>query len=190
MPSSYRLTLENWLKELDVKADTVLDIGGSQNPVKDRVRSWDVVDYKIADLPNPHEGNKPDFELDLNKHRGLWADGHKVHLAFCLEVFEYIYDPANAMRVISNMLWNNGRVWVTFPSFYPLHNPVEDDCLRYMPSGIRKLAEHAGLEVVQMIPRRPETGALLQYFSAERLRAAKGQDHMFMGFIVELRKSN
>lgn len=188
MSSSYRITLENWLKELDVKADTVLDIGGSQNPVKNRVRSWEVADYKIADLPSPHEDSQqPDYEVDLNSPSLVLTNKPKSNLIFCLEVFEYIWNPVGAMAHISNYLSADGRAWVTFPSFYPLHNPVEEDCLRYMPAGIKKLAQAAGLEIVQMIPRRPETNALLQYYSAERLRAARGEDHLFMGYIVEFK---
>lgn len=191
MSSSYRLTLENWLKELDVKADSVLDIGGSQLPIKGRTRSWDVKDYKIADLPNPHVGSpKPDYELDLNlPYSKEFREGCiKFDVVLCLEVFEYVWNPRNALEYVEMLLKEKSTAWVTFPTFYPLHQPIEDDCLRYMPAGIRKLAEAVGLEIVQIIPRRPETNALLQYFGAERLRAAKGEDHMFMGFIVEFRK--
>lgn len=186
MSSSYRLSLENWLKELDITADTVIDLGGSQLPVYKRVKTWDVDKYLIADLPQPHVNSpKPDIEIDLNL---FYQSKHTADIIFCLEVFEYIYNPLMAMNNIESLLKANGTAWVTFPSFYPMHQPIEDDCLRYMPAGIKKLAQAAGLQIVQMIPRRPETGALLQYFGAERLRAAKGEDHMFMGFIVEFTK--
>lgn len=190
MSSSYRLTLENWLKTLDVYADHVLDIGGSQLPVKGRTKSWDVKDYKIADLPNPHVNSpKPDIAWDINQPL---PDEYDIiddfDLIFCLEVFEYVWNPAQAMFNIDYLLGRKGIAWVTFPTFYPMHQPIEDDCLRYMPAGIKKLAEAVGLKIVQMIPRRPETDALLNYFSAERLRAAKGEDHMFMGWIVEFTK--
>lgn len=191
MSSSYRNTLENWLKELDVKADRVLDIGGSQLPVKGRTKTWDVKDYKIADLPNPHvDSPKPDYEVDINSPSLVLNNVPKSDLIFCFEVFEYVWNPVAAMAHISTYLADSGSAWVTFPAFYPLHQPVEDDALRYMPGGIKKLALATGIEIVQMIPRRPETNALLQYFSAERLRAAKGEDHMFMGYIVEMRKNN
>lgn len=189
MSSSYRLTLENWLKELDVDANFVLDIGGSQLPVKGRTKSWQVKDYKIADLKSPHVNSpQPDLNINLNYSLNYDYDELSFDVIFCLEVFEYVFDPHNAFKIISQLLSNNGIAWVTFPSFYPMHQPIEDDCLRYMPSGIRKLAESVGLEIVEMIRRRPETDALLHYFSAERLRAAKGEDHLFMGWIVEMRK--
>lgn len=188
MSSSYRLSLNKWLFELDVKADRVLDIGGSQEKVKDRVRSWDVKEYLIADLPSPHKDSpKPDIELDLNKPTH-W-NNHQSDLVFCLEVFDYIYDPMTAMRILYECIAPVGTAWVSFPSVYPLHQPVEDDALRYMPGGIKKLAESVGLEVVQMIPRPFEHYAGWDnLIRAERMRAAKHEDHNFAGWIVEFKK--
>jgi SAM-dependent methyltransferase len=186
MSSSYRNSLNEWLSSLDVSANRVLDIGGSQEKVKDRVKSWDVKEYLIADLPNPHKDSpKPDIEMDLNKpFNGL----DKYDLVFCLEVFDYIYDPLTAFKNISKILEIGGTAWVSFPSIYPLHQPVEDDALRYMPGGIQKLANASDLELVQMIKRRPETNLWERFYRTERMRAAKHEDHNFTGFIVEFRK--
>jgi hypothetical protein len=186
MSSSYRQELNKWLSRLDVKTDRVLDIGGSQEALSPRVKSWDVGEYLIADLPSPHKDSpKPDIEMDLNKSFG---NLQHYDMIFCLEVFEYVYDPLTAMKTISTLLSTKGTAWVTFPSVYPMHQPIEDDALRYMPGGINKLAEAVGLTIVQMIPRRFETGAWNQTISAEGLRAAKGEDHNFSGWIVEFKK--
>lgn len=187
MSSSYRMELDKWLSQLDVKATRVLDIGGSQVPIKGRTKSWNVSVYEIADLPEPHIGSpKPDIELDMNSASSGVDEVYDQ--IFCLEVFDYVYDPMNAMEIIALGLKPGGTAWVTFPSFYPLHQPVEDDALRYMPGGIVKLADAVGLSVEQMIKRRPETDMLMQTWRAERMRAAKHEDHEFTGFIVELKK--
>lgn len=199
MSSSYRIELDKWLRQLEVKADRVLDIGGAQETMPPRVKSWDVKEYLIADLPEPHKDSpKPDIEMDLNEERfnglgeaiaGLPQDLiFSFDTIFCLEVFDYIYDPMNAMRTIMWLLKPNGTAWVSFPSVYPLHQPVEDDALRYMPGGIVKLAESVGLSVEQMIKRRPETNAWENFYRAERMRAAKHEDHNFTGFICEFKK--
>lgn len=189
MSSSYRLELDRWLSQLEVSAENCLDIGGSQLPVKGRTKSWDVQRYLIADLLQPHaDSPKPDIELDMNITPMVADDYGEYDLIFCLEVFDYIFNPLDAFRRISALLESKGTAWVTFPTFYPTHNPVEDDALCYKEYGIRKLANAVGLEIKQMIPRRPETGALQRYFSAERLRAAKGYDHAVMGWIVEFGK--
>lgn len=189
MSSSYRDTLNNWLATLDVKADRLLDIGGSQEPLKGRVKSFNVNEYLIADLPDPHKDSpKPDIEMDLNNYTPYLDNKEMTDTIFCLEVFDYVWNPAHALEIISYMLKHNGIAWVSFPSVYPLHQPIEDDALRYMPGGITKLAKYAGLEVTQIIKRRPETNLWQQFISAERLRAAKHQDHSFTGFIVQFRK--
>ncbi len=187
MSSSYRLELNKWLSELDVNADVVLDIGGAQEPLKGRTKSWDVKEYLIADLPQPHKDSpKPDIELDLNSHSsGLQ---HQYDLIFCLEVFDYVFDPVNAFEIIELGLNKGGTAWITFPFAYPTHNPIEDDMLRYTEFAIYKLSESVGLRVEEIIKRRPETNLLDQFYRAERMRAAKHYDHNVTGFIAKLSK--
>ncbi|MCA9333369.1 hypothetical protein KDA00_05865 [Candidatus Saccharibacteria bacterium] len=189
MSSSYRLTLENWLQQLDVFADKVLDIGGSQLPVNKRVAVWNVQEYKIADLPDPHVNSpKPDIEIDINTSPLISQDFGTYDLIFCLEVFDYVFNPLDAFRWIYTLLEDEGTAWVTFPSFYPTHQPIEDDALRYMEGGIRKLAKATNLKIKEMIRRKPETNSLDNFFRAERLRAAKHYDHEFIGWIVRFEK--
>jgi len=187
--SSYRNSLNEWLANLDVKADRVLDIGGSQLTMPKRVKSWDAKEYLIADLPEPHEDSpKPDIELDMNMTPMMADDFGEYDLIFCLEVFDYVFNPVDAFRRINSLLKDGATAWVTFPSIYPLHQPVEDDALRYMPGGIKKLAQATGLTIQEMIPRRFETDAWDRTIRAERLRAAKHEDHNFSGWIVRFTK--
>jgi hypothetical protein len=185
--SSYRLELDKWLSQLEVEANSVLDIGGAQLPVKGRTKTWQVKDYQIADLPSPHKDSpKPDIEIDLNNPSNVLHNYYD--LIFCLEVFDYVYDPINALEIIEEGLVLGGTAWITFPSIYPLHQPVEDDALRYMPAGIKKLAQATNLDITQMIARKPETYGWQQFCNNERLRAAKHQDHSFLGWIVEFKR--
>ncbi len=188
MSSSYREELNRWLSQLDVKANTVLDIGGSQLPVKGRTKSWEVEKYLIADLPEPHvDSPKPDIEIDLNNY-SIGDLDLTTDLIFCLEVFDYVYNPITALGAISSILKPGGIAWVTFPMHYPLHQPVDDDALRYMPGGIIKLAKMTNLEIVKIIPRRTETDAIYNAFRAERMRCAKNIDHNVSGWIVEFKR--
>ncbi len=187
MGSSYRLELDKWISNLDVKAASVLDIGGSQLPAKGRTKSWEVGEYKIADLEDPHvDSPKPDIILDLNQENDLIES---FDLIFCLEVFDYIWNPALAFETIEELLEPGGVAWVTFPFMYPTHQPIEDDALRYTEGGIRKLAAYASLTIDELIPRRPETTAVEMLWRAERMRAAKHYDHNVTGWIVKLRKA-
>ena len=153
MSSSYRMELDRWISQLDVKADRVLDIGGSQLPAKGRTKSWDVGEYLIADIPEPHvDSPKPDIEIDLNNpswdHDSPYCN---IQLLFCLEVFDYIWNPSAAMHYIYRCLTYGGTAWVTFPFVYPTHNPIEDDMLRYTEFAVRKLAEVSGLKIEEII---------------------------------------
>ena len=68
MASVYRQTLEKWLSELEIDAEWAIDVGGAQQSLPKRVKSWNVKNYLIADMPDPHQANvNIDIELDLNK---------------------------------------------------------------------------------------------------------------------------
>lgn len=188
MASSYRLSLENWLKDLDVDANAVLDFGGSQLPVDGRVKSWNVKTYIISDLKKPHKMSREVdfvFNLEVDHYKKEWR---KFDVVFCLEVFEYVIRPDVALDNIARSLKSGGVAYVSFPFVYPIHEPVEYDSLRYTETGIRRLAEEVGLAINKIHVRRPETSAILQVYSAERLRAAKGHDHHVLGYIVEFSK--
>lgn len=174
--SYYRSQLEDWLAELDVKADIVVDIGGAQMPVKGRTKSWQVKDYKILDLP------EWDLEQSWQNRKYPYAD-----IVFCLEVFEYLIDPLQAMRNISRVLYQDGKAYVTFAFVYPLHQEIELDSLRYTENGIRRLAERAGLEVTNITYRTDKTGLLQRFYSLDGMHPAKGYPHHnATGFIAEL----
>lgn len=187
MSSSYRMELDRWLSQVDVKANRLLDIGGAQLPVKGRTKSWDVKEYCIADLPEPHVNSpKPDLELDLNYP--LEYNVAQYDVIFCLEVFDYIFNPVQAFDNIFDLLKMDGKAYVSFGLVYPTHNPIEDDMLRYTEFAIRRLCRESGLILVDLFKRRPETNAIENLWRAERMRAAKHYDHNVTGFIAELTK--
>lgn len=179
------MELDKWLRVQEVNAKSVLDIGGSQLPVKNRVKTWNVEEYVIADLEDPHaESPKPDVVLDLNYENTLLES---YDIVFCLEVFDYIFNPAEAFDTLHDLCNEDGKIFATFPFMYPTHQPIEDDALRYTEFGIRKLANYANLEVTNLIGRRPETNAIEMLWRGERMRAAKHYDHSVTGWIVEMR---
>lgn len=194
MTSVYKQALKDWVATLEVKAGRVLDIGASQDPIKGRTKSWDVDEYLLSDLPIPHQGVKPDITFDLNRE---WFSGQDFDdvkyqeyfdLIFCLEVFDYIWDPVEAFDSLHRFLKAGGEAWVSFPFIYPVHNPVEDDALRYTEPGIRRFANEVGLSVEEVIYRRPQSHKLLEYYAEDGFRAAPGVDHAVIGYIVRFRK--
>lgn len=170
--SYYRTQLEEWLSKLDVEAGTVLDIGGAQGHVDKRVKSWDVKDYRVLDLP----------EFDIEKDCTLFM----ADVIFCLEVFEYLIQPLEALNNIAMMLRGNGKAYVTFAFAYPHHNELELDALRYTEPGIHRLAKEAGLTVTNTWYRTDKSGLLQSFYSSDGMHPAKEYAHHDVtGFIVE-----
>lgn len=191
MSSFSRELLESWLKTIDVKCDRVLDIGGSQLPIKGRTKSWEVKDYKILDLEQPHiEKQKADIIYDLNCIDDFYANEYKYFdIAFCLEVSEYWYDPRSALRNINSFLKTGGILYLSTHFVYPVHNPVEDDCLRYTRNGIIKLLEKTGFKVEEIKEREMTNSGknfLDDFIGNERMRPAKDyQFHNSTGNLIK-----
>jgi SAM-dependent methyltransferase len=204
MASFYRKRLEDWLKTIDVKADKVLDIGGSANPIEGRTRSWKVNQCEIMDNNGESkfhaEGDWaiPDIVFDLNLfHKSgtdlrMWLNDwygfHKFDTVFCLEVFEYIWNPVQAIKNISRVCKSGGKAYISFPAIYPVHNPKEIDYLRYTKAGIEKLLEEARFSKWNITPRRASLGrdALGAFYSLEKMHPVKGDSVIFdIGYMVE-----
>jgi len=195
MSSYTRQQLENWISQLDVKANRVLDIGGAQLPVKGRTKSWDVKEYKILDLEQPHEcKQKPDIIRDLNDY---WPFDHndeiyiipEFDVVFCLEVSEYWWNPVQALKNVNILLKPGGLLYISFHFIYPVHNPSEQDYLRYTPEGVKKLLKETGFEIVDIVPRLYEETPPINYFILEQMRPAKEYDkHDWVGCLVKAKK--
>lgn len=198
--SYYRDQMEAWLKTLDIEADMVLDIGGAAKPIDTRVNSWKVKDYFILD--NEAEGQLDEsrlvltdyyqgqMKLDLNY--GSWKIDKQFDAIFCLEVFEYIYDPVQAINHIFDLLKPGGKLYITFPFAYPLHNPSDKDFLRYTKSGVLKYLEGVGFksENIKIKDRNDKSGLLKRFYFADGMHPARGEqfNHDATGFLVEVTK--
>lgn len=191
MGSYYKQFLNDWKRSLDVKADIVFDIGGAQDPIKGMTKSWDVRDYKIIDLEEPHVLKvKPDIIADMNSLVVLKDYELSVDLIFCLGVFDYVINPNIAMDNIYRWLTVGGIAWVEFPFVYPIHNPKDDEGCRYSEGCIRRLAKQAGLKIEEIIYKTPKPGnnLLVAFYSADGMRMADGVDHNVTGYIVKFLK--
>lgn len=212
--SYFRTQLEEWLKTIDVRADKVLDVGGGALPVKDRVKSWDVNEYKILDNRLEDMKQEPDIIADLNdKHLTATDEGNEqfkqyigspvcsgyFDVVFCLEVFEYIYDPVSALENIMCVLKKDGLLYISFPFLYPHHAPESSDYLRYTRWGAVKLLEEAGFKITQIVPRvevinqsqrnRETDGyfaGLKQWFKSQGMHPARNYpDHTEIGYCIK-----
>lgn len=193
MSSKTRQQLETWLKTIHINdGSLVLDIGGSQNPVKGRlVGPGNETTYKILDLQAPHQTKAtPDIIGDINSEY-LMTTGSTAfcdeafNVAFCLEVSEYLWNPVQAFKNIAAMLSEGGALFASFHLVYPVHNPIENDYLRYTENGVRKILGEAGFKIVNMQYRTAQHSNLLDTFhQAEGMRPAKENDSSIIGCLV------
>ena len=146
-----REQLEKWVKKIDITDKKVLDIGGGQLPVLGRAKG-EPKEYKILDLKKPHQKNATiDIEIDLNSlYCGVYMIDYKnsFDTVFCLEVMEYIYNPVQAIENIRYFLKENGTLYISFHFLYPIHNPKEQDYLRYTEWGVKKLLTELDFEII------------------------------------------
>lgn len=190
--SEYRNQLEDYLKTLDIKAERVLDVGGLAKPVKDRVKSWDVKEYEILDLPEYDLNAEEDDTMDSldfnNKWQLLNFNEKRADIVFCLEVMEYVFNPFQAINNLWRTVKQNGILYITFPFSYPHHNPAGTDMLRYTEWGARKLLE-TEFRIEEIIYRVDRSGLLKEFYAADGMRASKEYAHHdATGFIFKCKK--
>jgi SAM-dependent methyltransferase len=183
------------LAKLEVKANSVLDVGGGSNPVKGRVKSWEVGHYEIFDSNLEESNEKIDFVFDINDRilkTGPYNDADLFDVVFCLEVFDYVYNPVTAMKNLYDLTKTNGTLIITFPFVYPNHNPVQHDFLRYTKQGAIELLGRAGFTINKVTPRLiNHTGHWLNLMEADGYRykgAAMAQTLFDSGYIIEATK--
>ena len=194
-----RQQLEEWIKTIDVKADRVLDIGGSQLPIKGRTKNWDVKEYKILDLKQPHESKKkPNIVCDIQKSissnlavQEYSLNENRFDIIFCIEVSEYWWNPATALNNIMFLSKKGCILYISFHFIYPMHNPKGKDCLRYTRWGVEKLLKEASFEIEEIIPRLARNGKdLIKWFvSEEGMRPCQTYNgHTEVGYLVKAKK--
>lgn len=186
--SCFRTQLEDWLKTIDVKAKTVLDIGGGLKPVHSRTKSFEVKKYMVLD--NNLEGNfHPDFYADLNnlsEKATKKLKGLSFEVIFCLEVMEYIYNPLSTLKFIYNLLEKSGVLYISFPSIYPPHEPIKNDYLRYTKQGIIMLLKKSGFSKIKVFPRVATHGKkdLKSFYKKEKMKGVNKDVIFDIGYMV------
>jgi len=190
MSSYTRQQLENWLKKIDVKTDKVLDVGGAQNPIKGRTKNWNVKDYKILDLKQPHHSKTEiDFVWDINnwiENSGRENEIEDFDIVFCLEVSEYLWDTASAFNNLNWFLKKGGILYISFHFLYPHHNPEGKDYLRYTKWGVEKLLKETRFKIDEIIPRLAENIGPNALYIAEEMRPSKEyKGHDEVGYLVK-----
>lgn len=196
MSSKTRIQLEAWLKTISVDGGRVLDVGGSQLPVNKRLASFKADEYKILDLENPHQGEKPDIVFDLNEPAdfpkckdGTFREGGSFDKVFCLEVSEYWWNSIAALTNINYLMKVGAELYISFHFVYPVHNPTKFDYMRYTPMGVRRILGKTGFEIIDNIARTADSNKYMEFCREEGMRPSKDYaSHKVMGNLIKAKK--
>lgn len=202
--SYYRNQLENWLANISVNSERVLDLGGASNPVRTRVNTWNVedcvffdngaeaakVDYIPFDINLPVVDQLKGYESYFKKIEGR-PNPFEFDAIFCLEVFEYVWNPVQAITNIWEMMSKDSITYISFPAIYPVHQPWEIDCLRYTQKAIEKYLSLFPFQQIEITPRvaTQGKGALSQFYSQEGMHPLRGSQLPYdIGYLVKARR--
>ncbi len=193
--SYYRQQLETWLKTINVNSDRVIDIGGASNPASSRINSFKAEETIYLDN-GKEEARTPYIEFDINEVYGDSIGGFPVkrlqaNTLFCLEVFEYVWNPVRAMQNIYNLMGHDSVAYISFPAIYPVHNPVDIDYLRYTKEAIKKYLGMFNFQQIEIIPRvaTEGRGSLAVFYVQEGMHPVRKSELPFdIGYLVKARK--
>jgi SAM-dependent methyltransferase len=152
----------------------VLDVGAGDAPYREL---FEHVDYRTSDWEaSPHEGARradvigsadtlplPDAELDA---------------VLCTQVLEHVPEPAPVLAELHRILRPGGRLYLTVPLVWELHE-LPHDYYRYTQPALEHLLAGAGFTGVDVQPRTDSLTALAQLMTTvswELGRAPDGLD--------------
>lgn len=191
MASLYKQQIVEYLKSRRYTADQALDVGGGEKKASEYAQVT-ANRYLVMDM---EASLKPDFIHDLNQFAHpdeIFAVERNpgFDLIFCLNVFEYIWNPYNAVANLYTWLKPGGRLVVNFPFLYPLHNPEGIDYLRYTHEWVHKMF-HERFQFSEVstniIQATDGANELMSFYSKEKMHYRKndGGSWMEIGCIVE-----
>lgn len=140
-------TLINDYAGIGSPASKVLDVGCGRQPFRSEFESRGYI-YMGLDVQQSPE-NSVDFICEIDK--ALPADvinQTPFDFIFCTEVMEHVVDWDAAFQNFSKLLAPSGKLLITCPSFYPLHE-IPYDFWRATPYALQYYGKKFGFRVLR-----------------------------------------
>lgn len=173
IPSSLYVIRKSLLCAIDeLKPDikgVVLDLGCGVMPYKEYLSNALIENYIGVDLENSiyHNSVKPDLYWDGVK---IPMDDSSCDYVIATEFFEHYFDTSHILQEIKRVLKEDGRLFFTVPSIWPIHE-APFDYHRFTPFSLQKLFEDLGFSdfVVKPLGGLHTSLALVLSFWFERI---------------------
>lgn len=126
----------------------IADVGAGDAPYRELFAH---ADYVAIDWTNsPHEGVR-DVDIEASAD-AIPVEPGSFDAAIATQVLEHVPDPAKVVAELHRIVRPGGRVFVTAPLVWELHE-LPYDYYRYTSEGLRHLLESAGFSSVSIEPR-------------------------------------
>jgi SAM-dependent methyltransferase len=127
----------------------LLDLGCGYVPLFDIYKPY-IVDNICIDWENSlHKNPYLDYEFNLNDP--IPIESNKFDTILCTDVLEHIFNPVLLMSEITRLLKPKGKLILTIPFFYWLHEEP-NDFFRYTKHSLENYCEMNRLNVISLEP--------------------------------------
>lgn len=155
----------------------VLSVGSGGGIGRLIARMSNKTGFSVCEL-DVDSGRNPDIVGDIHEYR----DDEKFDVVILCEVLEHLYDPWKAIANIHGLLRTEGRVIITAPFIFPLHDEPAD-YYRFTEFGLRKILEgRFRIELLERSNKPLEAIAVLLY----RLHTERGLPARILGMVAVL----
>lgn len=150
-------SIVDFIKEISSKTEDgamVLDAGAGSRPYRQFFKHcvYESCDYEET-IVNGRESH--DFYCSLDD---IPQPDNKYDLIMCTQVLEHVKNPNKAMKELTRVLKDGGKIAITVPQSYPIHE-APHNYFNFLKFGLRLIVEEAGLQVILLEERG---GAFLQ----------------------------
>lgn len=125
------------------------DLGSGFSPYKKHFKAARYLCLDFLIPQNIGSRNGPDMIGDL---LNLPLASASADAVLCTQVLEHVYDPRRAMAEISRVLKPGGRLILSVPFFYPMHDEP-NDYFRFSKHGLFSLLVNSGFTKIDVRPQ-------------------------------------
>jgi SAM-dependent methyltransferase len=122
----------------------VLDAGSGRAPYRDLFAHAQYETADFAQLKRTYY--KITYICDLTD---IPVEDARFDRVICNQVLEHVPDPAGVLRELARVLKDDGRILLSTPFFFQLHNKPYD-FFRYTPYSLRRLFQDAGFDIEKL----------------------------------------